>query len=224
MASSTEGTPSTPLEPLPPSRQRLRVFGLLGGIAAGKSHVARLLAGAAGEVVDADALAHEALGQPETVALLREHFGDEVVGPDGRPDRAAIGRRVFSDPGARELLEGWIHPTVRVRISERLAAARERGAPRVVLDVPLLLENDAQHGLAGLCDVLVFVDADEAERERRTLRDRSWPAGELARREAIQMPLEEKRARAHHVITNRGDLSELEAAIRRLVVKLERNA
>ena len=64
----------------------------------------------------------------------------------------------------------------------------------------------------------------EAERERRTLRDRSWPAGELAHREATQMPLEEKRARAHHVITNHGDLNELEAAIRRLVAKLERNA
>jgi dephospho-CoA kinase len=193
------------------------VIGVVGGIGSGKSHVARLLAGPDGEVVDADALAHEALEQPETVARVREHFGDEAVGADGRPDRAVLGRRVFDDPRARELLEGWIHPAVRVRISQRLAAAHERGAPRVVLDVPLLFENDAQHGLARLCDVLVFVDADEAERERRTMQGRGWPEGELARREATQMPLEEKRARSHYVIPNHGDLDQLEAAAQRLL-------
>jgi dephospho-CoA kinase len=195
---------------------------VLGGIASGKSLVARLLAGPGGEVIDADALAREALEQAETLALLREHFGDGVFGPDGRPNREAIGKRVFADADARALLEGWIHPAVRVRITERLAGARERGTERVVLDVPLLLENDAQHGLAGLCDVLVFVDADEAERERRAVRERGWPAGELARREATQMPPAEKRARAHHVILNHGDPKELEVAAERLLNKLER--
>ena len=80
--------------------------------------------------------------------------------------------------------------------------ATDAGTPRVVLDVPLLLENDAQHGLAQLCDVLVFVDAPAEERERRAQRERGWPRGEVARREAAQLALSEKKKRAHHVLHN----------------------
>ncbi len=211
---------SPPTEPQKEPEERPLVVGVLGGIASGKSCVARLLAGP-GDVIDADALARAVLERPETVARLRQHFGDGVVGSDDRPDRLALGRRIFADESARKLLEGWIHPQVRVRIRECLAAARGRGAARVVLDVPLLLENDAQHGFAGLCDVLVFVEADEAERERRTVRERGWPRGELARREAAQMPLDQKRDRSDHVITNNGDLTELRAAVRRLLERLD---
>jgi dephospho-CoA kinase len=180
----------------------MKVIGVLGGIASGKSRVAALLAGPGGEVLDADRLAREALTSPEGVARLREDFGPEVIGPDGAPDRAALAERVFSDPEARRRLEDWTHPVVRASIRERLAEARARGALRVVLDVPLLLENDARHGLTALCDHLVFVDTPLEERDRRAVRDRHWKPGEVARREAAQLSLEEKRARADAVIDN----------------------
>lgn len=193
------------------------VYGVLGGIASGKSAVARALAGPEGVVLDADRMAHEVLASEEGRARVLARWGAGVLGPEGRPDRARIGERVFGRPAELAWLEGWIHPAVRVRMHAELEAARAAGVPRVALDVPLLLENDAGHGLVARCDVLVFVDAPEALREERVRRARGWAAGELCRREALQLPLETKRARAHHVIQNQGDLAELSAAVARLL-------
>jgi dephospho-CoA kinase len=195
------------------------VLAVLGGIAAGKSAVARLLAGPDGLVLAADELAREALDTPAVLANVRARFGPALIGPDGRADRAALARAVFDPregPALRAELERWIHPLVRDRILARSSAARAAGVPRIVLDVPLLLENDGEHGLARLCDVLVFVDVPAAERERRAMRERGWSRGEVARREAAQLPLDEKKARAHHVIPNDRGLAELEQAVARL--------
>ncbi|MEX1025167.1 MAG: dephospho-CoA kinase [Planctomycetota bacterium] len=204
---------------------RTRVIGVLGGIASGKSLVARRLAGPTGLVLDADALAHEVLHSPEVVRRIVERFGAGVLDAEGKPDRAALAQRVF-DPvdgdRARAELEGWIHPRVRARILARLDEARQSGVPRVVLDVPLLLENDAQHGLVALCDALVLVDSDPAERDRRAQETRAWEPGEVARREAVQIPLQEKRRRAHVHVTNTGTLADLERSIERAELALER--
>ena len=209
--------------PAVPGGRPTLVLGVLGGIASGKSEVARLLAGERGLVLSADALAREALDSPEGVALVRERFGPAAIGADGRPDRAALARLAFDPALGREVraaLESWTHPRVRARILARLSEARAAGVPRVVLDVPLLLENDAEHGLARLCDVLVFVDTDAGARDRRAQRERGWPSGEVARREAAQLPLDEKRRRAHHVIRNNQGLAELESAVRAVLEEL----
>jgi dephospho-CoA kinase len=192
------------------------VIGVLGGIASGKSRVARLLAGETGVVFDADALAREVLESDAVVRRIRERFGDDAVDGAGRPRRDVLAERAFRDPEARKALESWTHPAVRARISEGLEAARESGKFPVVLDVPLLLENDAQHGLATACDVLVFVDASDAERERRVRTKRGWAPGELRRREAAQWPLQQKRESASHVIPNDKSERELEDAVLRL--------
>jgi dephospho-CoA kinase len=200
-----------------------RILGVLGGIASGKSAVARMLAGPDGIVLAADELAREALDSPAVLARVRQRFGPAAIGPDGRADREHLARAVFDPVHGRELraeLESWTHPLVRDRITERLGRARAAGVPRVVLDVPLLLENDAQHGLARLCDVLVFVRVRDDERERRATRDRGWKSGEVARREATQLPLAEKEKRAHHVIENNLGLAELRQAVERLLAEL----
>jgi dephospho-CoA kinase len=199
------------------------VLGILGGIAAGKSAVARLLAGPAGVVLSADALAHEALDSPEVQERVRARFGSRAIGPEGKVDRAVLAREVFDPqrgPALRAELESWTHPLVRDRIMERLRAARDGGVPRVVLDVPLLLENDARHGLARLCDVLVFVDVPDDERDRRAQRERGWSRGEVFRREAAQLALAEKKRRAHHVLPNHQGLAELERAVQELLERL----
>lgn len=193
------------------------VFGVLGGIASGKSAVAHALAGPGGLVLDADRMAHAALASDEGRARVLERWGRGVLGADGRPDRRSVAERVFGAPAELAWLEGWIHPAVRVRMHAELEAARAAGVPRVALDVPLLLENDQSHGLVAQCDALVFVDAPDELREERARRTRGWAAGELARREALLLPLEIKRARAEHVILNRGDLAELSAAVARLL-------
>jgi dephospho-CoA kinase len=220
--------PLSPVEPVRPASPApaggaSRVIGVLGGIASGKTLVARLLAGPAGLVLAADEIAHEVLDSPELRPLLLERFGPEVVGADGRIDRSVIARSVFAPGGGgrRSELEGWTHPRVRDRIWARLEQARASGVPRIVLDVPLLLENDAQHGLARACDALVFVDVPEAERDRRARESRGWAAGEVARREAAQWPLAEKRRRAHHVIPNTDSPETLRADVENVARALD---
>ena len=99
--------------------------------------------------------------------------------------------------------------------------ARRSRVPRIVIDVPLLLEHDAEHGLAGLCDALIFVDTPDELREARAIATRGWKPGEVARREALQLPLAEKRARARRVIPNDGDPARLEAAVRTALREIE---
>ena len=192
------------------------VFGVLGGIASGKSLVAQLLAGPDGLVLDADRMAHEELESAAGRERLVERYGSSALTPGGAVDRASLARRAFADAEERRWLEGWIHPAVRVRIGAQLRAARDRGVACVVLDVPLLLENDAQHHLVAACDALVFVDASVEVRERRSRQSRSWPPGELARREAAQLDLDEKRARADHVVMNEGPREALDEVVHRI--------
>ena len=195
----------------PPGRSR--VIGLLGGIASGKSAVARLIAGRDGLVIDADRVAREVLEEPDVQSALVAALGPAVRGPQGL-DRAAIARLAFASPAARAALESLTHPLIRARIRASLDAAIAGAVPRIVLDVPLLLENAAAHGLLAECGELVFVDADPAVRDARAIASRGWSPGEVARREAAQLPLAEKRARADHVIRNQGSLEELEGAVR----------
>jgi len=212
MAPEPENPQASPARRGP--RPRPTVFGVLGGIASGKSTVARLLAGENGTVLDADVLAREALESEPLRDLLVEHYGSDVLGADGRPDRSYLAEKVFERAEERRRLEGWIHPLVRERILAGLAEARALGRERIVLDVPLLLENDGQQRLADLCDFLIFVEVDEEERERRAVTHRQWTPGEVVRREAAQMPLDRKRARAQYVIKNQGTPEELEEAVR----------
>jgi dephospho-CoA kinase len=196
------------------------VIGVLGGVASGKSTAARLLAGPEGVVIDADRLAREVLAEPEAVAWLARTFGHGVLDAAGRPDRGALAERVFASPAERERLEAFTHPRIRARIRAALEDARAAGRPRIVLDVPLLLENEAEHGLTAACNVLVFVEAGEAERERRARAGRGWSAGEIARRQAAQLALPHKRARARYVIRNDGTLAELERNVNQLLAAL----
>ena len=196
------------------------VLAVLGGIASGKSRVARLLAGPQGVVVDADALAREALESPAVVERLLAAYGPEALDPAGRPRRDWLAERVFRDAAERKRLEGWIHAIVRARILSALDDAAARGVRRVVLDVPLLLENDDQHGLTARCDRLVFVDSSPEERDRRAREQRGWAPGEVARREAAQLPLEWKRSRADRVIANDGTLEDLKAAVDAFLAEL----
>jgi len=206
-------------DPESPDR-RTAVLGVLGGVASGKSLVARLLAGPGGRVLDADQIAREVLESPEGVARLRESFGEGVLDAEGRPDREALARRVFGRPAERARLEDWIHPEVRARIWAGLERARREGVGRVVLDVPLLLEKDRESGFAAACDILIFVDSDPIDRGRRAEAQRRWEPGEVERREADQLSLEEKRAQADCVIQNRGTPQELDRAVQSLLEKL----
>jgi dephospho-CoA kinase len=194
---------------------------VLGGIASGKSAVARRLAGRDGVVIDADAIAREVLASKEVAALVAGAFGADVLSKDGSVDRVRLGQRVFSSPTDRERLESFTHPRIRARIRAELEAARAARVPRVVLDVPQLLENDDRHHHVDEFDALVFVDAEEEVRDARAVADRGWQPGEVGKRERAQMPLSTKRARADHVIQNTGSIADLEREVERVLRRLD---
>ena len=125
-------------------------IGLTGGIGSGKSTVAALLADHGARVVDADRIAREVVepGTPGLAAVVAE-FGDGVLAADGSLDRAALAGIVFADPAARARLDAVVHPLVRARAAEAVAAAPPDAV--VVQDVPLLVET----GLAGSFDLVL---------------------------------------------------------------------
>lgn len=178
------------------------VIGLLGGVGAGKTTVAGMLRELGASVHDADRAVHEALKEPEVKTEAVALLGREILGPDGEVDRALAAKRVFGHPGKLKALEGILHPRVRRRMEAWMEA--ERGAPALVLDVPLL----AEAGLDARCDLLLYVDAPADIREARSRSARAWAPGEAARREARQGALEAKRRLAQAVIVNAGDLAE----------------
>jgi dephospho-CoA kinase len=139
-------------------------IGLTGPIGCGKSTIAGWLAELGAQVIDADRVAREVTppGSAELAAVARE-FGGSVVRPDGSLDRAALGRIVFADAAALGRLEAIIHPAVRPRILEAIAAAERAGAPAVVVEAIKLVEG----GLAALCDeVWLVVCEPAAQRDR----------------------------------------------------------
>lgn len=193
--------------------------GLTGGIGSGKSEVARLLAARGAVVVDADALAREAVapGTPGLAAVVEE-FGPGVLAPDGSLDRAALGRTVFADPQRRAALERIVHPYVARRSAELMAAAPPDAV--VVYDVPLLVEK----GLASGFDLVVVVLADAEERVRRVSAARGMPAADVRERIAAQATDAQRRAVADIVLDNDGDLTALERQVDALWADLRARA
>ncbi|MGY1916346.1 dephospho-CoA kinase [Blastococcus sp. SYSU DS0973] len=178
-------------------------IGLTGGIGSGKSTVARLLAERGALVVDADRIAREVL-EPGTpgLAAVADEFGDGVLAPDGSLDRGALAAVVFSDETARRRLDGLVHPLVRKRSAELIAAAPADAV--VVNDVPLLVET----GQAGSYDLVLVVDTDVETRVARLI-ERGLAEADARARIAAQATDEQRRAVADVVIDNSGTLEQL---------------
>ncbi len=195
----------------------MRVVGLTGGIASGKSTFAALLRARGVPVVDADLLARAAVepGTPALAEIVRA-FGPEVLGPDGALDRRKVAARVFADPAARRRLEGITHPAVRqAMVAETLRLAAQ-GHDLVFYDTPLLYEV----GLEGALDSVVVVWAPrDAQRARAAGRD-GLPPADVEARLSAQLPLAEKAARADFVVDNSGPPAGLAAKADRLLADL----
>ncbi|WP_369133301.1 dephospho-CoA kinase [Modestobacter sp. I12A-02662] len=184
-------------------------IGLTGGIGSGKSTVAALLAERGAVVVDADRIAREVL-EPGTpgLAAVAEAFGPGVLTADGALDRPALAAVVFPDPAARARLDGIVHPRVRARAAELVAAAPADAV--VVQDVPLLVET----GQAGSYDLVLVVEADPGTRVRRLV-DRGLSAEDARARMSSQATDAQRRAVADVVLANDGDLEHLAAQVER---------
>ncbi len=190
----------------------MHVIGLAGGIASGKSTVAAELAALGAVVLDADRAAHQAINRPEVKQTLVERWGEAILDESGEVLRRAIAERVFSpslaDNQELEFLENLLHPLVRRQLESELAPLSQRGVAAAVIDAPLLLDA----GWEDLCDFIVFVESNEQDRVQRA-GPRNWSHSEISRREAAQMPIDEKRSRATHVIRNLGSRGDLKGEV-----------
>jgi len=196
----------------------LRV-GLTGGIASGKSTVARIFRELGAHVLDADRIAREIV-PPGSAALARiaRAFGKELLRPDGTLDRAALGAIVFADARKRRVLEGILHPLILDEIDRRVDEL-ERGDPGgvVIVEAALILELGRQAEF----DTLVVVWADEEQQRRRMIQRDSLSVEEAGRRLDAQMSLAEKRGRAQFVIDNSRDQAACRADAERVYGELQ---
>lgn len=183
----------------------MKIAGLTGGIAAGKSTVAAMLRGLGARLIDADLLAREVV-RPGTPALaeIAARFGAEMIAPDGTLDRKRLGALVFQDDTAREALNHITHPRIAARIQEELARAEAEGAPAAFVEAALLFEAQWDQGLPEVWLVAI----PEEEQLRRLMQRDGFTEPEARARIQAQLPLEEKRRRARVIIENHGPREE----------------
>jgi dephospho-CoA kinase len=184
------------------------VVGLTGSIGGGKSTAAGILQSLGCLVIDSDTEAKAALDRPEVKASLVAWWGAGIVDAGGKVDRKAVATIVFAKPEERDRLERLVHPLVRKSREGMIERAAAEGASMVVVDVPLLYEA----GVDAECDAVMFVDAPREVRLARVA-GRGWDEAELARREAAQWAVENKKRRADERIENGGSVEELRRAV-----------
>jgi dephospho-CoA kinase len=199
----------------------MRIIGILGGVASGKSTVARQFARLGAGVLDADQAGHRALRLPQVEAAIRQRWGEAVFGPDGHIDRERLAQIVFAaGPEAqanRKYLEQLTHPEISRLLKQQAEALAAAGTVVAVLDAALLREAgwDAQ------CEKIVFVEAPREVRLARAAA-RGWREEDFAAREGAQGSLDQKRADADVVIDNSGSPERTQAQVERFWASLRR--
>jgi len=186
---------------------KLYTVGLTGGIGSGKTAASQHFEALGVPVIDADVVAREVVepGMP-ALQLIAERFGDSILTGDGRLDRATLRQIVFADPAQRQWLEGLLHPLIRQRTQDQLAAAL---GPYVILVSPLLLETDQRK----LVDRVLLIDVPEALQIQRTMQRDNNSQQQVEAIVAAQSARAFKQARADDIIVNDHDLSHLHAQV-----------
>jgi len=195
-------------------------FGLTGGVACGKSTVARFFQDLGAYIIDADRVGHELI-EPGHAAYqeILERFGKEILDPGGRIDRKKLGRKVFAEPQQLRLLNAIVHPRIIARVQE-LAAEQQTRNPHavVIIDAALIFESGIG---ATLRKVMVAWCRPEQQIERLMAKT-GVSREEAERRIQAQMPLEEKRLRADYVIDCSGSLEQSRAQAKAIYLELWR--
>lgn len=179
-------------------------MGLTGGVATGKTSVARIFMELGARVVDADELARSSV-EPgtETFKRILQEFGENILGSDGKLDRRKIRQIIFSDERKKKKLEEIIHPVIGKMLMDSIEREREKGTEILILDIPLLFENNMQIWIRPV--ILVYTDL-ATQKERLMERD---GISEKEAEDMIkgQMPMEEKKKLADFIIDNNKDLN-----------------
>jgi dephospho-CoA kinase len=200
--------------PRPPSNVPLRIIGILGGVASGKSLVSAIFAAHGLGVLDADRAGHEVLRLQHVLEAARNRWGGEIIGEDGQIDRGRLAKIVFQpdEIGTRErtFLTHLTHPEIALLLMQEANQMSAAGIRAVVLDAAVML----QAGWDDWCDKLVFIDVPYTIRLSRAL-VRGWKEEDFIAREAAQESLDFKRRRADVVIDNSGSTERTRAQIER---------
>jgi dephospho-CoA kinase len=207
---SDEQSPSPWTGPNPGGNAEPLVIGLIGGVASGKSTIARVFRDLGCLVADADRYSHQALEEPAIKQEVTRRFGRGILDASGKIDRKRL-VGAFARPADLRFLESILHPRVVERVQNCIQEARRSGRRGVVVDAPLLLEA----GLDRVCDVVVMVEASDTVRRARAI-ERGLAPEDWARREANQKSIGEKRTRADHTVVNEGPIQEVRRAVESL--------
>ena len=196
----------------------MKLVGLTGGIASGKSTVAEILKRQGAAIINADVLAREVV-EPDRQAWTEivNTFGTAVLQPDRALDRQKLRAIIFDDPDARKKLESIIHPQVRALAEQRIREHATAGYAVIVYEVPLLFEGNLQEWLRPV--ILVACDVD-TQRNRLQSRD-NLSAAQAQKHIDAQMSLEAKRRLADYVIENNGSLEDLKRQVQAVLEKIK---
>ena len=180
------------------------VVGLTGGIACGKTTVAKMFGDLGIPVIDADELAREVV-EPGTPGLQQivDRFGNGVLDESGRLDRKNVADLVFGDEGAREMLNAIMHPLIGAAGAKRIMAHQDDPAPYLLYEAALLVETKSYKAFSAL----IVVSAEESLQRLRLIARDGFTVAEANSRIASQLPLARKIAVADHIMTNNGDLN-----------------
>ncbi len=180
-------------------KQRIKVIGITGGIASGKSTIAKMLGSLGASVINADKICHQLINTKSMSQKIINRWGDHIQDKYGRIERHKLGEIVFADKKELSALNKMIHPEAIKRIKTRIAKLRnESTTVAIVLDAALLVESN----LIDICDITLFVDTRKITCKTRVKNSRKWPSGEITKREKFQSSLREKREVADIVICN----------------------
>ena len=195
----------------------MKIIGLTGGIASGKSTVSAMLKKKGYAVLDADKIAWQ-LAEPYH-PLWQEYknrYGDRVLQEDKTLNRRAVADIVFANPQERQWMDSMAHPIIKAEIKRQLAELKNNGCKVVFLDVPLLYES----GWDAMADIIWVVYVSRENQVQRLCSRNGFAVEEAQRRISVQMSMEEKRARAQVVIDNNGNIGQLRQQVRALLAKL----
>jgi len=195
----------------------MRVVGLTGGIASGKSMVARMFVELGARLVDADLLARQVVepGKPAWGAIA-DHFGEGVLNPDRTLNREKLGEIIFRDPDERQVLNAITHPRIGAEMLDLIQRFQREGAAVVLIDAALLLESPATNWIRPV----VVVTAEEEVRAERIMERDGLSREQALARIRSQMREDERKTRADYVIDNSGTLEELKRRVEEVWIEL----
>jgi dephospho-CoA kinase len=192
----------------------MKVIGLTGGIACGKSSAGVILRKLGVKVIDADEIAHRIyLPGTSGFAKVIGEFGPDILDTNGQINRKRLGEIVFQSPEARFKLEGITHPIIIQEVNALIDAAKTENCPLLVVEVPLLFEA----GLEEMFDYIWVISAHPDVQLKRLMKRNHLTPEEAAARLAAQLPLSDKEGKADVIVYNNSELYHLEDEIKRLL-------